>query len=282
MTLAAIRPDIPANIPQLEAREISLWRGSRHVLESISLTVSPGRLLVLVGPNGAGKSSLLAVLAGILAPDHGDVRLDGISLARWSPRALARRRAMLSQKIHLPFDFRVREVVMLGRSPHERNIGGRHDRRLADAALRMAQAWHLRDRSWLQLSGGEQQRVQLARVLAQVSDNDGSPVWLLLDEPEAGLDMAHQHRILALARQRARDGMGVIAVVHDLNLAATYADDVALLAEGRLLRHGPPGDVLDPDRLTAVYGMPLARVAHGNGFFLALSPDDMPAGKQRQ
>src|SRR5699024_3657555 len=110
-----------------------------------------------------------------------------------------------------------------------------------------------------QLSGGEQQRVQLARVLAQVSDAGDQPAWLLLDEPEAGLDMANQHRILAMARQHAHDGMGVVAVVHDLNLAATYADDVALLAEGRLLRHGPPGDVLDPDRLAAVYGMPLAR-----------------------
>src|SRR5699024_8568857 len=228
--------DIPATMPQLEAREVSLWRGSRHVLENISLAVSPGRLLVLVGPNGAGKSSLLAVLSGLLVPDHGEVRLDGMSLARWSPRALARRRAMLSQKVHLPCDFSVREVVMLGRSPHNQSVGGRHDRRLADAALRRSQGWHLRDRSWLQLSGGEQQRVQLARVLAQVSEDDDQPAWLLLDEPEAGLDMAHQHRILAMARQRARDGMGVVAVVHDLNLAATYADDVALLAEGRLLR----------------------------------------------
>lgn len=262
-----------AAAPLLEARDVSLWRGSRHVLEDISLNVSPGRLLVLVGPNGAGKSSLLAVLAGVLAPDNGEVRLYGTPLAQWSPRTLARRRAMLSQKVHLPFDFSVREVVMLGRSPHGRNIGGRHDRRLADAALRTAQAWHLRDRSWLQLSGGEQQRVQLARVLAQVSDDDIQPAWLLLDEPEAGLDMAHQHRILAMARQRARDGMGVIAVVHDLNLAATYADDVVLLAEGRLLRHGSPGDVLEPSRLAAVYDMPLVRVAHGRGFLLIPAPD---------
>ncbi len=279
MTLATTRPGNPATMSQLEAREVSLWRGSRHVLENIHLTVSPGRLLVLVGPNGAGKSSLLAVLAGVLAPDHGEVRLDGTPLAQWSPRTLARRRAMLSQKVHLPFDFSVREVVMLGRSPHGRSIGGRHDRRLADAALRMAQAWHLRERSWLQLSGGEQQRVQLARVLAQVSDDGGPPAWLLLDEPEAGLDMAHQHRILAMARQRAHDGMGVIAVVHDLNLAATYADDVALLAAGRLLRHGPPDDVLDPNRLAAVYGLPLARIAHHRGFLLVPSTDGMQTSK---
>ncbi len=263
---AAGTPVPPASV--LEARGVSLWRGTRCVLENIDLALSPGRLLALVGPNGAGKSTLLALLAGVLAPGAGRVRLDGRCLARWTPRALARRRAMLSQKVHLPFDFGVREVVMLGRAPHG-GAGGRHDRRLVDAALRMAQAWDLRERSWLALSGGEQQRVQLARVLAQVAGGGEAPAWLLLDEPEAGLDMAHQHRVLAQARELAHAGMGVVAVVHDLNLAMRHADEVALLCGGRLLCRGRPRDVLDAEMLSRVYGLPLARIAHEGGDFIA-------------
>ncbi len=253
----------------LDAREVSLWRGERCVLEALNLALSPGRLLALVGPNGAGKSTLLALLAGVLRPDAGQVRLDGRCLRDWPPRALARRRAMLSQKVHLPFDFSVREVVMLGRSPHGGATGNHHDRRRVDDALRTAQAWDLRERSWLELSGGEQQRVQLARVLAQVSDRGEASAWLLLDEPEAGLDMAHQHHILAQARELAHGGMGVVAVVHDLNLALRHADEVALLSGGRLLRRGTPAEVLEADVLSNVYGLPLTRVTHPRGDFIA-------------
>src|SRR6185437_2943825 len=129
------------------------------------------------------------------------------------------------------------------------------DRHAVEAALRAARVWHLRERNYLQLSGGEQRRVQLARVLAQAGmATDGQPAWLLLDEPEAGLDIAHQHFMLRLARQLSRQGHGVIVVLHDLNLAARYADEIALLANGRLLRHGTPGQALDPELLSAVYG----------------------------
>lgn len=173
---------------------------------------------------------------------------------------------MLSQTLRLAFAFRVDEVVMLGRSPYGETTGAT-DRRLVDAALAAVQAVHLRDRNYLELSGGEQQRVQLARVLAQIADPIDGPSWLLLDEPEASLDVAHQHGVLAHARRLAQRGHGVVAVLHDLNLAARYADDVAVLAQGRLQLHGPAHEALEPALLSRIYGLPLCRspvaAAHG-------------------
>lgn len=245
----------------LVAEALTLHRARARVLEDVSLDARAGRLLALVGPNGAGKSSLLAALAGVLAPTHGKVMLDGRPLAQWPARELARRRAMLSQKVQMGFGFSVCEVAMLGRSPHAMHDSV-EDRHAVEAALRSARVWHLRERNYLQLSGGEQRRVQLARVLAQTGMVAGEqPGWLLLDEPEAGLDIAHQHFMLRLARQLSRQGHGVIVVLHDLNLAARYADEIALLDNGRLLRHGTPQQTLDPELLSSVYGIPLQRAA---------------------
>jgi iron complex transport system ATP-binding protein len=245
---------------RLVARDIHVRRGNRCILQAVDLSVAPGRLLALVGPNGAGKSSLLNVLAGLLVPSHGHVTLDDRPLDQWSPTALARRRAMLSQQVHLDFAFNTNEVVMLGRSPHPPNGAVMGDQGIVEAALRDARAWELRGRNYLDLSGGEQQRVQLARVLAQVWEQPDGPSWVLLDEPEAGLDIAHQHFVLEHARALTRQGYGVITVLHDLNLAARYADDVALLAQGRLLHHGSPAYALDPHTLSTVYGLPLRRI----------------------
>ena len=246
---------------RLVARDIHVRRGNRCILQAVDLSVAPGRLLALVGPNGAGKSSLLNVLAGLLVPSRGHVTLDDRPLNQWSPTALARRRAMLSQQVHLDFAFSTNEVVMLGRSPHPPNNSAvMGDQGIVEAALRAARAWELRGRNYLDLSGGEQQRVQLARVLAQVWEQHDEPSWVLLDEPEAGLDIAHQHFVLEHARTLTRQGYGVITVLHDLNLAARYADDVALLAQGRLLHHGSPAYALDPHTLSTVYGLPLRRI----------------------
>ncbi|HEY0178372.1 MAG TPA: heme ABC transporter ATP-binding protein [Dokdonella sp.] len=252
----------------LAVRGVDLARGGRRVLESADLVAVPGRMLALVGPNGAGKSTLLGVLAGLLRPDRGEATLDGRALAAWPPRALARRRAMLSQHVRLDFAFTAREVVLLGRIPHGGGDSD-EDRRIVDDALRATQAWPLRSRRYLELSVGEQQRVQLARVLAQLGDAESPPRWLLLDEPEAGLDVAHQHFILEQARRCARQGHGVVAVLHDLNLAARYADDAALIAGGRVLRHGAPHDALDAALLSQVYGLPLRRIDTDDGWLLA-------------
>lgn len=249
----------------LEARDVHLNYGVRRVLQAIHLRARPGRLLALIGPNGAGKSSLLGVLAGLLRPSLGAATLDGVPLARWPAATLARRRAMLSQRVQLGFAFRAEEVALLGRSVHGAATPGAADRRIAEAAMRATGTWALRERDYLELSGGEQQRVQLARVLAQIWDCRDAPGWLLLDEPEAGLDIAHQHELLRHAREMAERGFGVIAVLHDLNLAARYADDVALLAQGRLVRHGSAGHVLETDVLSRIYGMALACERDGRG-----------------
>lgn len=251
----------------LEARDVYLSYGGRRVLQAVNLVARPGRLLSLIGPNGAGKSSLLSVMAGLCRPSLGEMLLDGQSLAGWPAHDLARRRAMLSQKVRLGFAFRVEEVVMLGRSPH----GGTpqdSDRRIVEAALHATNARHLAGRNYLELSGGEQQRVQLARVLAQVWECGSEPGWLLLDEPEAGLDVAHQHEMLRHAKGMAGQGYGVIVVLHDLNLAARYADDVALLAQGRLICYGHPSHALDTSMLSRVYGMALRRTATQDGHWL--------------
>jgi len=244
-------------VSQLVAEGVGIVRQGRAILSHVSLAATPGRLLVLAGPNGAGKSTLLGALAGRIRPDAGYVTLDGLPLTAWEPRALARRRAMLSQRVDLAFGFTAREVVMLGRSPHVPDAV--RDEAIVVAALRAAHAWELRDRRYTALSGGEQQRVQLARVLAQVWQGGSQGAWLLLDEPEAGLDIAHQHFILRRARACAAMGLGVIAVLHDLNLAARYADEVAVLAGGALLRHGAPGEALDTALLSEIYGIPLGR-----------------------
>lgn len=254
----------------LAARDLHVSRQGRCVVQDIHLAAHPGRVLALVGPNGAGKSSLLAALAGWLAPSRGEVSLDGLSLAAWPTMDLARRRAMLSQKVQLDFAFRVEEVVLLGRAPHGRRSVQAQDVRVVEQALQLAQAAHLRGRNYLQLSGGEQQRVQLARVLAQVWERDQGPAWLLLDEPEAGLDIAHQHDMLRQLRALSRRGYGVIVVLHDLNLAARYADDTALLQQGRLLRIGTPDHVLEPQLLSKVYALGLERIDAGQGRWMLL------------
>ncbi|WP_430390041.1 heme ABC transporter ATP-binding protein [Dyella sp. 20L07] len=252
----------------LDVSDVHLSYGSRCVLQGVSLSAHPGRLLALIGPNGAGKSSLLGVMAGLLRPSMGRVALDGMPLSEWSVLALARRRAMLSQKVQLGFAFRVEEVVMLGRSPHGVSAPREVDKDIVDAALRATHTLHLQGRNYLELSGGEQQRVQLARVLAQVGDCGPEPGWLLLDEPEAGLDIAHQHELLGHARSLADQGFGVVVVLHDLNLAARYADDVALLAKGRLIQHGSPAKALDVEVISRIYGIPLRRTSTSEGRWL--------------
>lgn len=254
----------------LMARDVHLHRRGRAVLQGVNLQAHPGRVLALVGPNGAGKSSLLGALAGWIVPSLGEVTLDGRSLAAWPTMALARRRAMLSQNVQLGFAFRVEEVVMLGRTPSGGRTVQAQDETIVESALHLAQVAHLRGRNYLELSGGEQQRVQLARVVAQVWEQDEGPAWLLLDEPEAGLDIAHQHAMLRQMRTLSRKGYGVIVVLHDLNLAARYADDIALLTQGRLARLGRPEYALEPQALSKVYGISLDRVStQAGGWLLA-------------
>ncbi|MEV0062336.1 heme ABC transporter ATP-binding protein [Nocardia sp. NPDC050718] len=248
-------PDVPQR-PEpgtvtLRAVGLTVRRGSRTVLEDVDFQVAAGEIVALVGPNGAGKSSLLAALAGELEPGSGTVKLEGHALSHWTPADMARRRAVLPQSHAVGFPFTAREVVAMGRAPWLHTPAADHDDELIAAALAATDVTHLAERIFPSLSGGERARVALARVLAQ------DTATLLLDEPTAALDLGHQEAVLRLAATRAAEGTAVVVVVHDLGVAAAYADRVTVLDAGRVAADGPPRTVLTPDLLTEVYRHPV-------------------------
>ncbi len=241
----------------IAAQAVTVQVGTQRLLAQLSLVVRPGEVLALAGPNGAGKSTLLRVLAGDLAPTSGVVLLDGRPLTTFRARELALRRAVLPQQTVLQFAFAAREVVTMGRHPHlGRNTPAEADEAIVAAAMLKTETATLAARAYPSLSGGEQSRVSLARVLAQEA-----PI-LLLDEPTAALDLRHQQMVLATARELARAGAAVLAIMHDLNLAATYADQVALLAHGQLVAVGRPWQVLTAEILSTVFDYPIMVMPH--------------------
>ncbi|ADO75070.1 heme ABC transporter ATP-binding protein [Stigmatella aurantiaca] len=247
----------------LSAREVDVLRGRQRILSQVSLEVRPGELLAVVGPNGAGKSTLLGALAGELRCTAGEILFEGLPLSRWKPLARARQLGVLPQDSTLSFGFTALEVVLLGRTPHGSERGGKEDTRIALAALEATGTQHLASRTYPTLSGGERQRVQLARVLAQLweAPSNGHR-YLLLDEPTSSLDLSHQHLVLELAARFAQQGGAVLAILHDLNLAARYAHRVAVLAEGHVVALGAPAQVLQPDLIERVFGIHVKVLEH--------------------
>ncbi len=247
----------------LAAYDLSVRVGNAALLSHVSAAVVPGQVLAVVGPNGAGKSTLLRALAGDRTPTEGEVMLDGRALTQWRAADMARIRAVVLQHSGLDFAFTALEVVLLGRTPHAGRVSRARDLAIATAALTAADAATLRSRTYPTLSGGERQRVQFARALAQIWDAPGGAArYLLLDEPTAALDLAHQHRTLQRARDWARRGAGVFVVLHDLNLAAAYADRILMLSRGRAVALGTPADVLRPDLIEQVFGVAVALAEH--------------------
>ncbi|WP_318772848.1 ABC transporter ATP-binding protein [Thermaurantiacus sp.] len=241
---------------------MALVRHGRRVLEDVTFDLEPGSLTVLVGPNGAGKSTLLAALAGDLKPAAGTLVHHG--LARPSPRAWARVRALLPQRPSVAFAFTVHEVVAMGLHPHglagDRAPG---DRLVADA-LAACDLGPLAHRPVTTLSGGEAQRVHLARVLVQAEGarQAGLAPLLLLDEPTTGLDLRHQVALAQELRHRARQGITLVASLHDLALARRLADRVMLLAEGRVRAWGPASEALAPPLIARWFGLDPAEARH--------------------
>ncbi|MFF2083457.1 heme ABC transporter ATP-binding protein [Nocardia sp. NPDC058176] len=254
-SLFARTPDVPARpdlgTVTLRAADLTVRRGSRTVLADVDFQVAAGEIVALVGPNGAGKSSLLAALAGELEPTAGTVKLEGHALSHWTHADMARRRAVLPQAHSVGFPFTAREVVAMGRSPWLHTPAAARDDELIDAALDATDVAHLAARIFPTLSGGERARVALARVLAQ------DTATVLLDEPTAALDIGHQEAVLRLAAARAAEGAAVVVVVHDLGVAAAYADRVTVLDAGRVAADGPPRDVLTHELLTDIYRHPV-------------------------
>ncbi|MDP9823075.1 heme ABC transporter ATP-binding protein [Nocardioides massiliensis] len=255
----------------VEARGVVVRRGGRPVVDRVDLDILPATVTALVGPNGAGKSTLLSVIAGDVEPDEGAVLVDGTPLAKWRPRDLARTRAMLPQEHQVAFGFRVAEVVALGRSPWRGLPEEDHDEEVVLAAMASTDVSHLAERSFPTLSGGEKARTALARTRAQ------STRIMLLDEPTAALDIGHQEEIMGQVRQEAADGSAVVVVLHDLSLAAAYADRVVVLDEGRVRADGPPAVALEADLLSSVYRHPLEVITHPTTGALLVIPQRAPA-----
>ncbi|MFE3445057.1 heme ABC transporter ATP-binding protein [Nocardia sp. NPDC059180] len=228
----------------------------RRVLAEVDFEVAAGEVVALVGPNGAGKSTLLAVLAGELDPAEGVVELDGRAVTHWSPLDMARRRAVLPQSHTVGFPFSAGAVVAMGRAPWQRTALRERDDEIVASAMAATDVTHLAEQAFPTLSGGERARVALARVLAQGTST------LLLDEPTAALDLGHQEAVLRLAAERARAGAAVVVVLHDLGVAAAYADRVAVLDEGRIAADGPPREILTTELLTRVYQYPVEVLDH--------------------
>ncbi|MEU6082971.1 heme ABC transporter ATP-binding protein [Streptomyces sp. NPDC047108] len=249
-------PRAPAGSVLARCRDLEVRLGGRTVLAGVDLDVVSGQVLALVGPNGAGKSTLLAALASDTAPDEGEVWIAGRPAGEWTAPELALRRAVLPQAAALAFPFTVREVVAMGRAPYAGTPAESEDETVVREALAAADVAQFTPRLFSALSGGEQARVALARVLAQ-----RAPL-LLLDEPTAALDLRHQELVLRLCRERAAAGDAVVVVLHDLGLAAAYADRAAVLDGGRVAATGPPSEVFAAGLLSRVYGQPVEVLPH--------------------
>lgn len=240
----------------MRARHVDVVRSGRSILNGVDLDVVSGEVLALVGPNGAGKSTLLAALAGELGTHAGEVELNGRPLREWTGAKAARRRAVLPQQHTVGFAFTAEQVVRMGRSPWQGTARADEDEDAVSSAMAECDVVQFRHRAFASLSGGERARVSLARVLAQRTST------LLLDEPTAALDIGHQEAVMAVAVDRARRNDAVVVVLHDLALAAAYADRIAIISNGSIEAVGLPNDVLNEDVLTRVYRHPVEVFAH--------------------
>jgi iron complex transport system ATP-binding protein len=243
----------------LQMLDLTCAYAERPILEDLCLEARPGEVLALIGPNGVGKSTLLRAMARLLLPSKGQICLAEADLWAQSPRDVARQLALAPQGNGVDWAITVREMVSLGRAPHRGWLlpMSASDRRVIERVIKQAGLTELQDRPMTELSGGEQRRVILARVLAQ------EPGVLLLDEPTSHLDLKFQSEILNLVQKLAHeDGLTVVASLHDLNLAALYADRLALLSGKRLVSVGLPDEVLTSERISQVYGVPVVITQH--------------------
>ncbi|MBO1518925.1 heme ABC transporter ATP-binding protein [Oceanisphaera pacifica] len=236
--------------PLLDIQQLSLTINRNSLLSDINLQLVAGQVTALIGANGAGKSTLFKCIAGEHNPS-GTLKVFGRPREQWSRQALARQLAVLPQQSALQFPFLAREVVSLGRIPHQ--SCERDNLPIIQQAMEQAKVWHLRDAPYPRLSGGEKQRVHFARILAQLA-GEPRPRILLLDEPTSALDLGQQHQLLGEAQQLAAQGCAVLIIVHDLNLAARYADQLVLLDKGHIVSLGSPEQVLTPINVEQYFG----------------------------
>lgn len=253
----------PMYSPGLWAENLRIKQGGKTILEDVNLRVSPGEVTALVGPSGAGKSTLLRALAGEIKPAGGNLGIGPHPLQEIPIGKLARIRAVLPQDSSLHFPFKALDVVLMGRAPHNAGIERPLDIEIARKSMAFARISHLEERDFETLSGGERQRVHFARTLAQIWPNGSQvPMYLLLDEPTAHLDMAFAQALMQCAAHLTTSNIGVLGVFHDLNLAAQYADRVVILRNGRLLATGSPTEVFQPELLREAFGWNAIIIQH--------------------
>lgn len=245
----------------VNVKNVSFAYNGTPALKAIGLEIKSGEILALVGPNGSGKTTLLKMISGVLTPDDGAVYLDMQSLVELHPRQIAQRLAALEQEHHVGFDFTVREVVAWGRIPHRSRLSRWQDQdeQAVQKALAATGTTSFADRLIDSLSGGERQRIFIAMALAQ------QPKILLLDEPTAHLDLKYQVEILELVQRLSQRGLTVIIALHDLNLAARYADRIALIAQGKLVADGSPQTVLTESNIRSIWGIAVNIIRDGLG-----------------
>jgi len=262
----------------VEVRDAVFAYGERPAVDGVCLSARAGELVGLVGPNGAGKSTLVRLVAGLSAPSRGTVRLAGFDPFTAPRRQVAQVAALVPQEPRVGWAFTVREAVMMGRAPRQGLFGlaSRFDHGAVEGALAACDLVHLAERRLDALSGGERRRVFFARALAQ------EPRVLLLDEPTAFLDLSHQVAAMRMAEVAARAGLCVLAVLHDLNLAAASCDRLVVLAGGRVVAEGRPADVLTAARVQEVWGLPVWRGVHGETGAPVVLPSPAPNASGRR
>lgn len=235
----------------LIADNISYETGKRMLVRDVSFSIRPGEMLVVLGANGAGKSTLLRMLSGERKPSKGSLTLHHKEVSHYSPPQLALKRAVLNQQNVVNMAFMAAEIVMMGRYPHYQNDPSPKDRQICEEVMKLTGTTHLSERSYLSLSGGEQQRIQLSRILVQIWDVPDA--LLLMDEPVSGLDLQYQQQTLAIAQALSKKGFMVISILHDINLAAQYADRILMLKNGRKWYDGTASEVLNTKNIYEVF-----------------------------
>ncbi|CAN5264842.1 heme ABC transporter ATP-binding protein [soil metagenome] len=261
----------------LEASGVSVRLGDASLLDSIDLRINGGEMVAIVGPNGAGKSTLLRLLSADLRPTGGAVRLCGQHIHVYTPAALALRRAMLSQHVTVSFPFTVEEIVRMGCG----SGAATSSQALVVAAIDEVGLGDFRHRELPTMSGGEQQRAHLARVLVQLACGEathGAGV-LLLDEPTSSLDLSHQIALVDIARRRARNGTAIVAVLHDLNLAVRFADRIVVLHNGKVAADGLPADIISSELIRRVFEIDVAVACLADGSPYVLPQMMRPVGR---
>jgi len=240
----------------LSTSSISYHVGHKQILSNVSADFQPGEFNMILGPNGSGKSTFLKIFSGDLDPNEGEVNYGGRSLRSISKPQLATRRAVMSQHSELNFPLAVDEVILMGRYPHFNFIPTKKDMAICDEVMKRMDLHALKERNYLTLSGGEKQRVQFARVLAQIWESPAEGQrYLMLDEPLSSLDINYQHEFLRLAEEFIHNNTVLVAIIHDINLAIQYADKLFFLKEGRLVAEGKPSTVVTAALIETVFGI---------------------------